>query len=50
MTKTLSNIKNITIPGRILYAILFAVFGINHFLMMGYYAGIFSENEKSVTK
>lgn len=32
--------KNITNIGRILFAIPFAVFGINHFLMMDYYVGM----------
>ena len=32
--------KNITIAGRILFAIPFAVFGINHFIMMDYYMGM----------
>ena len=32
--------KNITTIGRILFAIPFAVFGINHFLMMDYYLGM----------
>lgn len=32
--------KNITTLGRILFAIPFAVFGINHFLMMDYYMGM----------
>jgi putative oxidoreductase len=32
--------KNITTIGRILFAIPFAVFGINHFLMMDYYVGM----------
>jgi len=31
--------KNITTVGRILFALPFAVFGINHFLMMDYYLG-----------
>jgi uncharacterized membrane protein YphA (DoxX/SURF4 family) len=32
--------KNMTTIGRILYAIPFAVFGKNHFLMMDYYVGM----------
>jgi putative oxidoreductase len=32
--------KNITTIGRILFAIPFAVFGINHFIMMDYYLGM----------
>jgi len=32
--------KKITTIGRILFALPFAVFGINHFLMMDYYMGI----------
>jgi uncharacterized membrane protein YphA (DoxX/SURF4 family) len=32
--------KNLTTIGRILYAIPFAVFGINHFLMLNYYLGM----------
>jgi putative oxidoreductase len=32
--------KNITTIGRILFAIPFAIFGINHFLMMDYYLGM----------
>jgi putative oxidoreductase len=32
--------KNITTIGRILFALPFAVFGINHFIMMDYYLGI----------
>jgi len=32
--------KNITTIGRILFAIPFAIFGINHFLMMDYYVGM----------
>lgn len=32
--------KKITTIGRILFAIPFALFGINHFLMMDYYMGI----------
>jgi putative oxidoreductase len=32
--------KNITTIGRILFALPFAVFGINHFLMMDYYMGM----------
>ena len=32
--------KNITSLGRILYAIPFALFGINHFLMTDYYLGM----------
>ncbi len=32
--------KNITIAGRILFALPFAVFGINHFIMMDYYMGL----------
>jgi putative oxidoreductase len=32
--------KNITTIGRILFAIPFAFFGINHFLMMDYYLGM----------
>jgi uncharacterized membrane protein YphA (DoxX/SURF4 family) len=32
--------KNITTIGRILFAIPFAIFGINHFLMTDYYIGM----------
>ena len=32
--------KKITTLGRILFAIPFALFGINHFLMMDYYLGM----------
>lgn len=32
--------KNIAIAGRILYALPFALFGINHFLMTDYYVGM----------
>jgi putative oxidoreductase len=32
--------KNITLVGRILYALPFALFGINHFLMTDYYVGM----------
>ena len=32
--------KKMTIIGRILYAIPFAIFGINHFLMTDYYVGM----------
>lgn len=32
--------KNITTLGRILFALPFAIFGINHFIMMDYYLGI----------
>jgi putative oxidoreductase len=32
--------KKITTLGRILFALPFAIFGINHFLMMDYYAGM----------
>ena len=32
--------KNITTIGRILFAIPFALFGINHFLMTDYYLGM----------
>jgi putative oxidoreductase len=32
--------KNLTPVGRILFALPFAVFGINHFLMMDYYVGM----------
>lgn len=32
--------KNITTIGRILFAIPFAIFGINHFLMTDYYLGM----------
>ncbi|MBK9388883.1 MAG: DoxX family protein [Bacteroidetes bacterium] len=32
--------KNITTIGRILFALPFAVFGINHFIMKDYYIGI----------
>jgi len=32
--------KKITTVGRILFALPFAVFGINHFLMMDYYLGM----------
>ncbi len=34
------NMKNITSLGRILFALPFAIFGINHFLMMDYYLGM----------
>ena len=34
------NMKKITNIGRILFAIPFAIFGINHFLMMDYYVGM----------
>ena len=32
--------KNITTLGRILFALPFIIFGINHFLMMDYYVGM----------
>lgn len=32
--------KNITTIGRVLFAVPFILFGINHFLMMDYYAGM----------
>lgn len=32
--------KNLTTLGRILYALPFIVFGINHFLMLDYYTGM----------
>jgi putative oxidoreductase len=32
--------KNLTTVGRILFALPFAIFGINHFLMMDYYIGM----------
>jgi len=32
--------KNITTIGRLLFAIPFAIFGINHFFMMDYYVGM----------
>ena len=32
--------KNLTPVGRILFALPFAIFGINHFLMMDYYVGM----------
>ncbi len=32
--------KNITTIGRILFAVPFALFGINHFIMMDYYLGM----------
>lgn len=32
--------KNVTAIGRILFAIPFAIFGINHFLMTDYYVGM----------
>jgi len=32
--------KNITTIGRILFALPFALFGINHFIMMDYYLGL----------
>jgi uncharacterized membrane protein len=32
--------KNITIAGRFLFAIPFALFGLNHFLMLDYYLGM----------
>ncbi len=34
------DMKNMTTIGRILYAIPFAIFGINHFLMTDYYLGM----------
>jgi putative oxidoreductase len=34
------NMKNITSIGRILFALPFAIFGINHFIMMDYYVGM----------
>jgi len=40
LTKTDSDMKNITDAGRVLFAIPFALFGINHFLMMDYYLGM----------
>ncbi len=32
--------KNITSVGRILFALPFAIFGINHFIMLDYYLGL----------
>lgn len=32
--------KKITTAGRILFALPFAIFGVNHFLMMDYYTGM----------
>jgi uncharacterized membrane protein YphA (DoxX/SURF4 family) len=32
--------KNVTAAGRILFALPFAIFGINHFLMLDYYLGM----------
>ncbi|HOW40103.1 MAG TPA: hypothetical protein PL123_06130 [Bacteroidales bacterium] len=32
--------KNITAVGRILFALPFAIFGINHFIMLDYYLGL----------
>lgn len=32
--------RNLTSVGRILFALPFAIFGINHFLMMDYYVGM----------
>jgi putative oxidoreductase len=32
--------KNITALGRILFALPFAIFGINHFIMLDYYVGM----------
>lgn len=32
--------KNMTTAGRVLFALPFAIFGINHFLMMNYYMGM----------
>jgi len=32
--------KNLTTAGRILFALPFLIFGINHFLMMDYYVGM----------
>jgi putative oxidoreductase len=32
--------KNLTTIGRILFALPFAIFGVNHFLMMDYYMGM----------
>lgn len=34
------NMKNLTTIGRVLFAIPFALFGINHFLMLDYYLGM----------
>jgi putative oxidoreductase len=34
--------KKITTIGRILFALPFTIFGINHFLMMDYYMGMFT--------
>ena len=34
--------KNLTIIGRILYALPFAIFGLNHFLFLDYYIGNYS--------
>ena len=32
--------KNLTTAGRVLFALPFALFGINHFIMMDYYVGM----------
>ena len=32
--------KNLTTAGRVLFALPFVIFGINHFLMMDYYVGM----------
>jgi len=32
--------KNITLIGRILYALPFAIFGLNHFIMVDFYTGM----------
>jgi putative oxidoreductase len=34
------DMKNLTTVGRILFALPFVIFGINHFIMMDYYAGM----------
>lgn len=34
------NMNSITTAGRILFAVPFAIFGINHFIMMDYYMGM----------
>jgi putative oxidoreductase len=34
--------KNLTLIGRILYALPFAIFGLNHFLFLDYYIGNYS--------
>lgn len=36
----MQQMKNLTNAGRILYAIPFALFGINHFIMLDYYTGM----------